>query len=405
MCGIVGIAGDLFYKEEVTMQSLLLLDYFRGISATGLAAVRTNGAVHIAKLATDPITLFQMARFKEALNGNTSKLFLGHNRAPTSGINSNYNAHPYQFGHITGVQNGTLETRDKKALEELVGEEFEVDSQALFAAIAKVGIKEAIGVLNEGIDSHKGAWALVWHDQKEDTINFLRNQHRPMWLGWEEGYKRLFFASEWKTLEYACEFLPTPAYKFQRFERKDKPGEFYRFFKLPENQHIKFNLSDMMKGSKDRPKPVCKMIYGKEPIKSSGNKPTVWDPFPQRGVNAVGFHTPANSTTTSLSSTTRSGDRIIHLFGFDNEPYANVIGRQRFAELVQEGTTDGKIGQVGCSWCNKDIPFGTKGITVYEAQDVILCGPCSGQQPDVEPVAAARVFVDPRQFEILRKAA
>jgi hypothetical protein len=396
LCGIVGVAGDLFYKEEKTMQSLFLLDYFRGIDSTGLAAVRNNGEVHIAKLASDPITLFQYAKFKSALNGNNSKLFLGHNRASTSGSTNNFNAHPYQFGHITGVQNGTLEYKDQSVLEEVVGEKFDVDSQALFACIAKIGVKDTIEMIHEGADSQRGAWALVWYDAREDTLNFLRNKHRPMWLAWDKDYKRLFFASRYEFIGHACD-IAEPKYELEQFERKDTPGSFYRFFSLPENNHIKFNLDELRKGAKERPKPHSRLIKGKEPVKVSSYKPPQWDPFQKAGSSTTKG---TSSTTTSLGSN-RQGDRLFHVFSSAPEaPYANVLGVARFAELVQAGS---KGSQVGCSYCFEDIAFGDP-VTVYEQQDTILCKKCSGYEETEKP-PAARIFVSPSDFETLKKAA
>lgn len=401
MCGIVGIAGDLYYKEEKTMQGLLLLDYFRGMDSTGLAAVRNSGEVVIAKGAFDPITLFQMTKFKNALNGNTSKAFIGHNRASTSGSTNNYNAHPFQCGHITGVMNGTLETADKKVLQDALGEQFEVDSEALFAAIEAFGVKEAIGMVREGHDSQRGAWALVWHDESDDTINFLRNQHRPLWLGWDEGFKRLFFASQWQTLSHGCEFLSS--YKFEKYERQEPDKGTYRFFQLPINQHVKFTLDVMKKGSKERPKPVVKEVKGKEPYRSANASKPVWDPFQKAGVTPTGNKTSlTSSTTTSHLGSDRQGQGILHLFGSQNEPYSRAITEQEFSYLVQENAHG---GQTGCSWCFADIPYGTPGITVYHNQDTILCPKCSGfdVMPDTSPMA--RVYVDSDRFSKLKKAA
>lgn len=400
MCGIVGIAGDLWFKEEATMQSLFLLDYFRGKDSTGLAAVSNGGTVKIAKLATDPITLFQFPKFKDALNGNSSKLFLGHNRASTSGLTNNYNAHPYQFGHIAGVQNGTLEYKDKSTLEEMLGEKFDVDSQALFAAIAKFGIKTVIESIHEGSDSQRGAWSLVWYDQKEDTINFIRNKWRPMWFCWTNDFKKLFFGSRWEMLHHATR-MAEPEYKLAEFtfQEGERKGEKYRFYHLPENQHWKFNLEELKKGSKSRPKPVVKLLKGKEPSTSGYKSSVTWDPFPNRGNQN-------SSTTTSLRGSNDkdgNGIGIFHVFP-DNvdQPYSFALRLHRFHELVQ--TTQGG-GQLGCSYCYSDIPFGTPGITVYNSQDTILCPKCSGYEGKEKNAPIAKIYVDSEEFLKLKKAA
>jgi glucosamine 6-phosphate synthetase-like amidotransferase/phosphosugar isomerase protein len=119
MCGLVGIAGKLTVKDEATMKRLFLLDFFRGPDSTGLAAVRGDGNIHVSKLASHPIDLFDSARFKTALSGYNSKIFLGHNRYATKGkVNAN-NAHPYHYGDIVGAHNGTLSISSWRALEKL----------------------------------------------------------------------------------------------------------------------------------------------------------------------------------------------------------------------------------------------------------------------------------------------
>ena len=68
MCGLVGIAGDLSYKDEKFMKRLLVLDYFRGTDSTGLAAIRKGGEAVISKAAVNPLDLFDMSSFEKALN-------------------------------------------------------------------------------------------------------------------------------------------------------------------------------------------------------------------------------------------------------------------------------------------------------------------------------------------------
>lgn len=404
MCGIVGIAGDLWSKEEQTMQSLFLLDYFRGKDSTGLAAVGNGGQVKIAKLASDPITLFQMPKFKEALNGNMSKLFLGHNRASTSGSTNNYNAHPYQFDHITGVQNGTLEYKDKEILEKMVGEKFDVDSQALFACVAKFGIKDTIEQLTEGSDAQRGAWSLVWYDQNEDTINFLRNRHRPMWFAWTDDFKKLFFASRWEMIHHAARMAEPTEYKIAQytFKEGDRKGEVYRFYHLPENQHWKFKLEEIKKGSKERPKPVVKFIKGKEPYKSGSNKGQTWNPFPTVGSTTTS-HLGTDKAKIGVSfGKDRDGLGIFHMFPNNSaQPYTFALPVSRFNELIQDY---GK-GAQGCSWCYKDIDFGDTGITVFDDQDTILCSECSGYEGKEKNAPAAKIYVGHQHFAELKKAA
>lgn len=150
MCGLVGIAGNLLYQDEFTMKRLLMADYFRGPDSTGFAAIRTNGDAFVAKLASNPIDLFNQKNFDTALNGNASRAFIGHNRAATRGKVVSANAHPFHFGSIVGAHNGTLDQESWDRLEEKLGEKYTVDSMALIAAIDKLGIEKTIKLCNEG---------------------------------------------------------------------------------------------------------------------------------------------------------------------------------------------------------------------------------------------------------------
>jgi len=46
-----------------------------------------------------------------------------------------------------------------------------------------------------------GAWALVWWDKGEETLNFLRNKERPLWIAFTKSNDTLFWASELWMLE------------------------------------------------------------------------------------------------------------------------------------------------------------------------------------------------------------
>jgi predicted glutamine amidotransferase len=393
MCGIVGIAGDLWYKEEKTMQRLFLLDYFRGTDSTGLAAVRNTGEIKVAKLASDPITLFQMASFKEALNGNNSKLFLGHNRAATRGVVNNYNAHPFHIDHIVGVHNGTLEGPDKLVLENKLGRKFDVDSEALIASIAKFGVKETITSIHEGRDYQTGAWALAWYDETEDTLNFLRNKHRPLWYAFDKGFKRIIFASNWQMINHAAE-MSDPAYELERYEYAKNKGHFYRFMSVPENMHLKFELGLLKKGSDTKPKPKAVEIKGKEPSAAVNKQPSLYDPFQRNG--NIGVHTNSsnttsggtNSTTPSRSNSNDNADRLVHYYGSDELPYGDILPVFGFMELTQGG----------CSWCSEDIRYGDPGIVVYDRQDTILCKKCAHGNTSAA-VPAAKVYVSRENFK------
>lgn len=358
MCGHVGMAGVLAYKDEATMKRLLLLDYARGPDSTGFAAIRKTNEVHIAKIGSHPLDLFDMTRFKAALAGSTSKVFMGHNRAATRGAISTYNAHPYEFDHIVGAHNGTLDYTSAKELEDLIGVKHPVDSMAIFESIANVGIAETAKCL-------KGAWALVWYDTSDGTLNFLRNKERPMYYAWSKDFKILFWASEWEMLEAAIKMSSN---KYEMYEER---GTGYQFFPMSEDVHYKFDVQAIIDGDGHKPKPKCKTIKGKEaaPVKAA-------DPFSRTdhhgsGSNIIGFHTPdlgdIGIPRTSTTTVPSRGKDAIHLKGDADDPFAGAITKDQFE----------KVAKFGCSWCGDDVSWGDKGLIMSIRHETVICGKCS----------------------------
>lgn len=381
MCGLVGIAGDLAFKDEGTMKRMLLLDYFRGMDSTGLAVVRNTEVTKLAKIASHPLDLFDSSRFKEALNGTNSKVFIGHNRAATRGGVNGINAHPFEFDHIIGAHNGTLCYKGVNALEEALDEKFPVDSMALFAAIAKLGIEETIKLIYEGKDSTTGAWALTWYDSIEGSINFLRNKHRPLWYAFEKDFKRIFWASEWPMIHGATK-LSGP------YELYQEEGTGHTYWQFDENVHFKFDVDVLKKGSDKRPKAKAQTLKGKEhpPVKGP-------DPFqrnPTTGGGKNGFlqnvtHLTTNQTTSSNHQGGKSttGNRVVNLLGDVGNPLAGFLDREKFEALAK----------YGCSWCGTDVEWDEPGILIFERDDILLCSGCAhGDADDPNVVPPNRIY-------------
>jgi hypothetical protein len=186
MCGIVGMAGDVTaVKYEKMFKDMLVMDVLRGEDSTGAITVSPNGNHKIAKAALLPPDLFQMKQFKNAMKGQMCAM-IGHNRAATVGDVNYHGAHPFEHGDIVGVHNGTLQEW-RADLDE--SSNFDVDSDCLIYNIAKNGAKETF-------ESIRGAWACVWYDKSDHTINMIRNDKRPLFLGHTKAMNDLFFASE-----------------------------------------------------------------------------------------------------------------------------------------------------------------------------------------------------------------
>lgn len=364
MCGHVGVAGCLLTADEALMKRKLLLDYWRGMDSTGMAAVRASKEVLTAKIASHPLDLFDMARFKTALNGIASRAFIGHNRAATRGKVNGHNAHPFTFGPITGAHNGTLSPVSFKDLTTVLGEEFDVDSQAIFRAIEEFGIEEVVPQL-------VGAWALVWYDERDDTINFIRNKERPLWYGYTADKKRLFWASEWQTIDNATDMAAT---KYDLYEDPDKG---YKYWPFAEDTWYRVPLAALSKGETCIDDCIVKVIKGKAPPVT----PKADDPFP-RGRNT----STTDSTDTTHSMTTSRGNKMLTLVGNKQDPTAGWISEDKFNQM---------LAVKGCAFCSADVKYGDVGITIHEREGIILCPDCSTGASDAvriyTPVAVSNI--------------
>jgi predicted glutamine amidotransferase len=360
MCGLCGIVGKLEFADESAIKTMMLLNYFRGEHSTGFAAVRNNGDVKIAKQLGGPWDLWEYPRFKDALNGNQSCVFMAHARQATRGEIKTVNAHPFHFGHIVGAHNGTLDHSCVHELKDLLGDEYPVDSMYIFSAIAEIGIKETIPLL-------RGSWALAYTDLKEGTFNLITNGDRPLCYATTKDQKNIFYASTWPMIAAGL------AKTGDKNEYKEiaRDGEGNRFFSVPKDFLFSWDIAELQKG---KAKPVCTKLEGKEPflanssnvgVHRGGNKS---DPF--RRVEPTTPH--GSVTTTSKASGHKPIDNIlIDVEGSETNPYPGFT-RQEFEDWTQDG----------CQFCGTPIPWGSKGITIYERQQVVLCNKHSARVPD-----------------------
>ena len=166
------------------MKTLLILDSIRGDHSTGVAVIPRNGETKIAKNVGDPYLLFETKAYDKAMMG-INRAIIGHNRFGTQGKLTKANAHPFDFDTLVGAHNGTLTSKHRLKDPHL----FDVDSQNLFHHIEMEGLESAM-------ENLAGAWSLVWWDKIDESINFLRNKERPMFLTRNKENNCLFWASE-----------------------------------------------------------------------------------------------------------------------------------------------------------------------------------------------------------------
>lgn len=361
MCGLVGAAGNLEFKDEALIKRLLVFDYFRGPDSTGFAAIRKSGEAKIAKLASHPLNLFDTKRFDTALSAYSSLAFIGHNRFATKGKVNDINAHPYVYDHIVGAHNGTLEKKSWEALNKMLGEDTDVDSKAIIACIAKFGIEETVAKM-------EGAWALVWVDTEKKTLNFLRNNERTLWFSLTEKFNKIFWASEYKMMDLA---IHSGAEKdMQKLYKTDTKACFFPFV---EDWLYTVPLENLEKGYEDKPDFKIKKLKGK-----GGTYTGV--PFTKASTTGGGGDhktnhgkTPPKSTTTSLIFSSKKDKKAsaplhIELAGSPSNPF----GDARFVDDVDFQT----LGINGCGWCRDTIDFSAPGITLYTERDIAICPSC-----------------------------
>jgi hypothetical protein len=198
MCGIVGFIGtDAERNTAMKMKFLrqaLITGVLRGEDSTGVFFSDENPK-HTAgylKQAIDGPAFVWGKDFLDYLeNMKSSPYVIGHNRAATVGNVTTANAHPFQERSITLVHNGTLD-RFPKPKDRDLPKRITVDSNAIAYALSYAEPDEAVSVL----DGLWGAYALVWHDARDGTVNFARNYHRPLHFGWSTHADAWFFTSE-----------------------------------------------------------------------------------------------------------------------------------------------------------------------------------------------------------------
>ena len=149
------------------------MDSIRGYHSTGVISVSGKGNKRsILKDAVDGAHFTQTKEWANFRGHNKdSKILIGHNRWATQGEVNKQNSHPFSFGNISGVHNGTLHYQSN--LPDYT--RFEVDSENIYWSFHKKGVEWTL----ERLD---GAFALVWYDSSKRTLNFARNDERPLWI-------------------------------------------------------------------------------------------------------------------------------------------------------------------------------------------------------------------------------
>lgn len=229
MCGLVGIAGNVYGNDLTALKWLLFFDAIRGEDSTGLAVVEEEkNNIELYKSVGGPHCLFYeylVFDKKNTYAGKDGKVFIGHNRAATRGEVTEANAHPFHHGNIVGAHNGTLIDSCLKRLED--GEKYEVDSEAVIFNFSKGGIKDTISKL-------EGAWAFTVYDKEQDKMFFIRNSSRPLYYARRLDNDVMYWSSSEEILKMALGLAKVHVGDIKQFE----PNKLYSLDM--KNSNLKF---------------------------------------------------------------------------------------------------------------------------------------------------------------------
>ena len=175
MCGINGLISrnsNGFWKSHADIfREMLRMGSIRGADSTGVFGVGPGGKVDIVKGDADGYIFTRSGpygKFEERMY-RKYRIAIGHNRSATKGAVTPHNAHPFKEGNIVLVHNGTIFNSED------LNKESEVDSHAIAHALNAHNAVEALGKIN-------GAFALVWYNIEDQTLNLARNTSRPLFL-------------------------------------------------------------------------------------------------------------------------------------------------------------------------------------------------------------------------------
>lgn len=283
MCGLNGAAGTLDTKAEATFKDLLFLHVLRGDHSTGAASIGRGltDKAKSAKCLGPPWLLMDMGRFKHDVMGGSNKVYMGHNRYATKGGITLGNAHPFLFENVFGAHNGTVPDHYTKDLPDK--KYFATDSETIINSIDTLGIEETIKKIN-------GAWALAWFDKRDNTINLLRNEKRPLYFAMDKDKKVLFWASELDLLAHALN---------RNHIERSKPAA----YRIQPDQWFKFKIPNYNKAFEE---PVVKKLTCAPEVAHDAGF------FPRTSETGTG-------STTKVSGITDHFSRGTHYYKYDSE--------------------------------------------------------------------------------------
>lgn len=195
MCGIVGAISEqtgLGPHELKIFEQLLYVGTLRGRDSTGVFLADPNTGLKTFKDVGPAGLVTELKDYDKFMDHSVNhSAAIGHNRAATKGAINKEGAHPFTHGDITLVHNGTLLSHAH-----LTDKHFAVDSEAITYAMSEADNPEDV------ISELNGAFALVWWNNKEKRMYFIRNSQRPLHYSVSPAGKSIYLASEADMLQW-----------------------------------------------------------------------------------------------------------------------------------------------------------------------------------------------------------
>lgn len=221
MCGICGVYSTNYSKpEQEIFRDLLLLNVWRGHDSTGLVRIGKNKSVKSYRSLLPSPSFVESDAAKAVMDPKDDVLgIIGHTRSATKGSIDIKNAHPFSFPSVAGVHNGTIHRAFKHSAE------YDTDSEALYKNINEYGIEQALCEIKDS----DPAYVLNFVDKKERTLNFIRNDKRPLFFTYLYGRSTLVWSSEKSMIQFV---LDRRGYKTNEgWQKEDKGHDGYFYLK------------------------------------------------------------------------------------------------------------------------------------------------------------------------------
>ena len=175
MCGIIGYINyaktiNERKKFAAFLKQAIHCDTLRGHHGTGVLGVDDKGKMSMYKRDLSGHDFIELQKAKDIIDSTDNVFAVAHNRWATRGTASNENTHPFQHGDITLFHNGTVTN-----IHSLSKEKFNVDSDGVSYLINQNDM-DYKSILEE----FEGGYSLVFYNEFDNTLNFARNEEKPM---------------------------------------------------------------------------------------------------------------------------------------------------------------------------------------------------------------------------------